>query len=64
MASLVGPGGRQPGFSHRFDSLFQCANENAKGLRRREVDGASTLIAIAKDSERWCNGPRLRPKAS
>ena len=33
MASLVGPGGRQPSFSYRFDSLFQCANENAKGLR-------------------------------
>jgi len=51
MASLVGPGGRQPGFSYRFDSLFQCANENAKGLRRREIDGASALIAIAKDAE-------------
>ena len=23
MASLVGPGGRQPSFSYRFDSLFQ-----------------------------------------
>ena len=51
MASLVGPGGRQPGFSYRFASLFQCANENAKGLRRREIDGASALIAIAKDAE-------------
>ena len=51
MASLVGPGGRQPSFSNRFDSLFQCANENAKGLGRREIDGASALIAIAKDAE-------------
>jgi hypothetical protein len=50
MASLVGPGG-QPGFSYRFDSLFQCANENAKGLGRREIDGGSALIAIAKDTE-------------
>ena len=51
MASLVGPGGRQPSFSYSFASLFQCANENAKGLRRREIDGASALIAIAKDAE-------------
>ena len=50
MASLAGPGG-QPGFSYRFDSLFQRANENAKGLGRREIDGASALIAIAKDTE-------------
>jgi neural Wiskott-Aldrich syndrome protein len=51
MASLVGPGGQQPSFSYRFASLFQCANENAKGLGRREIDGASALIAIAKDLE-------------
>ena len=51
MASLVGPRGRQPSFSYSFDSLFQCANENAKALGRREIDGASALIAIAEDAE-------------
>ena len=33
------------------NSLFQCANENAKALGRREIDGASALIAIAEDAE-------------
>jgi hypothetical protein len=56
MASLVGPGGRQPSFSCRFDALFQCANEDAKGLGRREIDGAFALIAIAKDAESYASG--------
>jgi hypothetical protein len=56
MGSLVGPGGGQPSFSPRFDSLFQCANEDAKGLGRREIDGAFALIAIAKDAESNASG--------
>jgi ATP-dependent Clp protease ATP-binding subunit ClpA len=56
MASLVGPGGRQPSFSYRFDALFQCANEDAKGQERREIDGALVLIAIAKDAESNASG--------
>ena len=56
MASLVVPDGRQASFSYRFDSLFQCANEDARGMGRREVDGALALIAIAKDAESNASG--------
>jgi hypothetical protein len=56
MASLVVPDGRQASFSYRFDWLFQCANEDARGMGRREVDGALTLVAIAKDAESNASG--------
>ena len=56
MASLVAPDGRQASFSYRFDSLFQCANEDAKGLGGREIDGAFALIAVAKDAESNASG--------
>ncbi len=56
MASLVAPGSRQASFSYRFDWLFQCANEDARGMGRREVDGALTLVAIAKDAESNASG--------
>jgi len=56
MASLVVPDGRQASFSYRFDGLFQCANEDARGMGRREVDGALTLVAIAKDAESNASG--------
>lgn len=51
MASLAAPDGRQPSFNYRFDMLFQCANEDAMRLGRREIDGALALVAIAKDAE-------------
>ncbi len=56
MASLVVPDGRQASFSYRFNSLFQCANEDAKGLGGREIDGAFALVAIAKDAESNASG--------
>ena len=56
MTSLVAPDGRQASFSYRFDWLFQCANEDARGMGRREVDGAFVLIAIAKDAESNASG--------
>ncbi len=51
MASLVATGNRPPGFSSKFDSLFVGAAEDACSAGRREVDGALTLIAVAKDAE-------------
>src|SRR5271157_3682211 len=48
MTSPVVPDGRQSSFSYRFDWLFACANDYARGMGRREVDGALALIAIAK----------------
>src|SRR6516165_4367288 len=51
MAPLAAPDGRQPSFNYRFDMLFQCANEDAMSLGRREIDGALALVAIAKDAE-------------
>ena len=56
MTSLVVPDGRQASFSYRFDWLLQCANEDARDLGRREVDGALTLVAIAKDAESNASG--------
>ncbi len=56
MTSLVAPDGQQPSFSYRFDWLFQCANEDARGMGRLEVDGALVLIAIAKDAESNASG--------
>ncbi len=51
MASLAATERRPPGFSSKFDSLFVSASEDAVGAGRREVDGALTLIAVAKDAE-------------
>lgn len=51
MSSLVAAEKRAPGFSSKFDSLFVGASEDALGAGRREVDGALTLIAVAKDAE-------------
>ena len=56
MTSLVVPDGRQSSFSYRFDWLFACANDYARGMGRREVDGALALIAIAKDAESNASG--------
>lgn len=51
MASLVVPDGRAPSFSYKFDTLILKASEDAMKLGRRDVDGALTLIAVAKDPE-------------
>mgnify|MGYP005813093249 CR=1 FL=1 len=51
MAALVDPSGRPPSFSHKFDSLFIGASEDAISLGRGEVCGAFALIAVAKDPE-------------
>ena len=56
MTSLVVPDGRTPSFSYRFDWLFACANEDARGMGRSEVDGALALVAIAKDAESNASG--------
>ena len=56
MASLAVADGRAPSFSYRFDSLLACANEDAASLGRRQIDGALTLIAIAKDAESNASG--------
>jgi neural Wiskott-Aldrich syndrome protein len=51
MASLVVPDGRAPTFSYKFDTLILRASEDSMRLGRRDVDGAMTLIAVAKDPE-------------
>src|SRR5215469_162945 len=51
MGALAVPDGRAPSFSYKFDTLFLSASEDALRAGRREVDGALTLIAVAKDPE-------------
>ncbi len=56
MAAMVAPDGRQPTLSYRFDLLLQCANQDARRIGRRHIDGALALIAIAKDAESDASG--------
>ena len=56
MASLVVPGATKASFSYRFGFLFQCANEDAISLGRRQIDGALALVAVAKEAESNASG--------
>jgi hypothetical protein len=49
MSALSDPSAHLPSFSHRFDSLFPDATQDAIRAGRRQVDGALALIAVAKD---------------